>query len=113
MRIACAVLAAVGLLGASGCKSAYVEADVVNETGSPVTLVEVDYPSASFGVEQLAAGAVYHYRFKVLGSGPTTVIWTDAARKQHTVTGPALHEGAAGMLRVTLGGGTAQWDAKL
>jgi hypothetical protein len=113
MRIWLAIVMAAGLLGVSGCRSAYVEADVVNATGSAVTLVEVDYPSASFGVESLGAGAVYHYRFKVLGSGGTTVMWTDAARGQHTAKGPELHEGQAGVLRVTLAGDKAEWVAKL
>jgi hypothetical protein len=85
----------------------------VNATGAAVTLVEVDYPSASFGVEQLAAGGVYHYRLKVLGSGPTTVTWTDGHRTQHTAKGPELHEGQAGVLRVTLKGDTAEWAARL
>jgi hypothetical protein len=113
MRIWVAVLLGAGLIGLGGCKSAYVEADVVNETGAAVTLVEVDYPSASFGVEQLAAGGVYHYRFKVLGSGPTTVTWTDAHRTQHTAKGPELHEGQAGVLRVELERDAAKWVAKL
>ncbi len=109
MRIWLAGCVAVGLLGVVGCRSAYVEADVVNATGAAVSLVEVDYPSASFGVESLAAGARYHYRFKILGSGATKVLWTDAARKEHTVAGPELHEGEQGPLTVTIQGETAAW----
>jgi hypothetical protein len=99
------------LLG--GCKSPYVEADVVNATAAPVTLVELDYPSASFGTGTLAAGATYHYRFKILGSGPTKVLWTDAEHHDHSVTGPSLREGQEGMLKATLTGGTAQWFTRL
>ncbi len=104
---------AVGLVCLCGCRSAYVEADVVNATDAPVTLVEVDYPSASFGVESLAAGTTFHYRFKVLGSGPTKVMWTDAARKDHTAAGPELHEGQQGTLTVMIEGGTAEWKTGL
>jgi hypothetical protein len=75
--------------------------------------VEVDYPSASFGVESLGAGAVYHYRFKILGDGATKVIWTDAARKEHTVSGPVLKEGQQGGLTVRIEGGTAVWKTAL
>ena len=113
MRIAFASVVAVGLLGIGGCKSAYIEASVVNATGAPVSLVEVDYPSASFGVESLAAGATYHYRFKILGSGATKILWTDATRKEHTVGGPALKEGQQGGLTVTIGGDTATWQTAL
>ncbi len=113
MKILVAGLAASVLLGLAGCKSAYVEADVVNATGAAVSLVEVDYPSASFGVESLGAGAVYHYRFKILGNGATKVMWTDATRKEHTVGGPVLHEGQQGGLVVRLEAGTAEWKTAL
>jgi len=103
-------LAAVVLGGLAGCHSHYVEADVKNDSGAAVSLVEVDYPSASFGVESLGAGATYHYRLKILGSGPTKLLWTDAARQDHSVAGPELHEGQSGTLRVTLQGATANWS---
>jgi len=44
----------LAVAGTVGCKSAFVEADVINATAAPVSLVEVDYPSASFGVGSLA-----------------------------------------------------------
>jgi len=113
MRIAFAGIVAVGLLGIGGCKSAYVEAEVVNASGTPVSLVEVDYPSASFGVGALGAGATYHYRFKILGSSATKVLWTDAAQKEHTVSGPVLQEGQQGTLTVTIDSNTAVWATAL
>jgi hypothetical protein len=90
-----------------------VNATVKNDTGAAVTLVEVDYPSASFGRESLAAGAVYPYKFKVLGSGAMKVSWTDAQRKDHTSSGPDLHEGQQGHLAITLTATGAQWTAQL
>jgi hypothetical protein len=102
-----------GLVALAGCRSPYVEADVINATNAPVTLVEVDYPSASFGVGSLAAGATYHYRFKILGSGPTKVLWTDAQRHDHSMAGPQLHEGQAGTLKVSLESSTAAWSTQL
>jgi hypothetical protein len=96
-----------------GCKSPYVNATVKNDTGGAVRVVEVDYPSASFGRESLDAGAVYPYRFKILGSGATKVSWTDAERKQHTSDGPQLHEGQQGQLTITLTSTSAQWSEQL
>jgi hypothetical protein len=113
MRIFAAFGTVVVLLGTLGCHSHYVEADVVNASGAAVTLVEVDYPSASFGVESLGAGATYHYRFKILGDGTAKVMWTDAARKEHTVGGPVLKEGQEGGLTVSIEGGTAVWTTAL
>jgi hypothetical protein len=90
-----------------------VSATVKNDTGAAVTLVEVDYPSASFGRESLPAGATYPYRFKILGSGATKVSWTDAMRKQHAANGPDLHEGQQGQLAITLTPTGAQWSEQL
>jgi hypothetical protein len=103
----------LSLVPLAGCHSPYIEADIVNATNSTLTLVEVDYPSASFGVETLAAGATYHYRFKILGSGPTKVLWTDAARHDHTIPGPSLNEGQQGTLVVTIQPTTATWQTHL
>lgn len=107
------VLALAVVVLAGGCKSPYVSATVKNDTGATVTLIEVDYPSASFGRESLAAGAAYPYRFKILGSGATKVSWTDAERKQHTSAGPDLHEGQHGPLTITLTATGAQWSEQL
>lgn len=102
-----------GVLLLAGCKSAYVGATVRNETGGPVSLLEVDYPSASFGKETLETNGSYSYRFKVLGSGATKVEWTDAARKQHSSTGPTLHEGQHGSLSIVLTAQGALWAPDL
>ncbi len=84
-----------------------------NGTRSSVTLLEVDYPSASFGKETLAADADFHYRFKILGNGGTKVLWTDAAHREHAVAGPNLKEGQEGSIRITLDAATATWEPHL
>jgi len=106
-------LAALAFGGLAGCRSHYVAADVKNSSGATVSLVEVDYPSASFGQQSLAAGASYHYRFKILGDGPTKILWTDAEHNDHTVSGPSLQEGQEGTLTVTITGATALWSTHL
>ena len=104
----------VGIVLLSGCRSAFVNATVKNATDARVSLIEVDYPSASFGRSSLARGEQFSYRFKVLGSGATKVTWTDFRRGTHTATGPELHEGQQGDLTITLTPrGNAQWDAHL
>jgi hypothetical protein len=111
--LACA-LSLLSLVLLTGCKSKHVVAAVRNQTGATVTLVELDYPSASFGKESLASGTEYDYSFKILGSGATKVLWTDAAHQAHTVDGPELDEGQAGSLVVTLEpGGKAVWEKNL
>ena len=103
--------AGISALGLAGCHSAFVDADVVNKTGNSLSLVEVDYPSASFGTESLADGAEYHYRFKVQGSGALKVLWTDTKQVDHSVNGPQLQEGVEGGLKIVLGPGEhVQWN---
>jgi hypothetical protein len=88
------------LLG--GCRSAFVSATITNHSGSPVSLIEVDYPSASFGVGSLAPQATFSYRFKIQGSGPIRIQFNDASGKAHTASGPNLAEGDQGSLGISI-----------
>jgi hypothetical protein len=107
------IVALAGGLTLTGCHSAYIDATIANHSGAAINLVEVDYPSASFGTQNLAAGAEFHYRFKVLGSGPTTVLWTDAAHHDHKNTGPSMEEKDEGRLTVTIDATGASWQETL
>jgi hypothetical protein len=111
MKTGWALLAA-GLAGfGTGCHSAFVEATVSNRTGEQVNVLEVDYPSASFGTETLGVGKDFHYRFKVQGEGGLKALWTDAERHDHSVNGPKLSEGAEGGLTIVLEpGGRVDWQ---
>ena len=62
-----------------------------------MNVVQVDYPHASFGTQQLVPGASFHYRFKLLGSGP---IRLDAHNGEHAQTRPSLNEGQEGQLQI-------------
>lgn len=98
----------------AGCRSAFVSATITNNSAARVTLIEVDYPSASFGVGSLAAGAQFHYRFKILGSGPVKLQYTDASGKEHTATGPDLQEDQQGSLRINIdASGNVSWAPDL
>ncbi len=98
----------------TGCHSAYIEATVSNRTPQPLTLLEVDYPSASFGTQNLAPGQNFHYRFKILGSGATTIVWTDATQHDHKNSGPQLLEGEEGNLNIVFTpDGSPTWNLRL
>lgn len=99
--IAAILLPLFGML--CGCHSSQIDATVENRTGAAIELLEVDYPSASFGADSLGPGADYHYRFQVRLSGPVKVQYTESA--SHTVrqkTGPELFEGQEGHLEIVL-----------
>ena len=100
-------------LAGVGCHSPFVNATLRNETGGTVSPVEVDYPGASFGIPSLASGATYSYRFKILGSGGSKIVWTDAAQHDHTVAGPAMQEGEEGTLQIVLSPTGVRWTPAL
>ena len=93
-----------------GCHSAHVEVAVENRTGSPIRLLEVDYPSASFGSDTLGADATFHYRIQVQGNGPVKVQYTAGNGQQPQVSGPTLAERQEGTLEIVLlPGGKAEF----
>jgi len=89
-------------LSCIGCKSYWVDTRVENQTGQPVRQLEVDYPSASFGVNNLAPGAVMHYRFQIRGSGPVKVEYISNDGKSNRAQGLTLMERQQGQLTLRL-----------
>jgi len=99
------VSSAVLLIAATAlaaCHSYHVDATVENRTGGPVQLLEVDYPSASFGADKLAPGEVYHYRIQLRGAGPLKVQFTPADGHQANINGPTVAERQEGSLQIVL-----------
>jgi hypothetical protein len=108
------LLLLIAVFSLTACRSAYVETTIENTGPAPLHLIEVDYPSASFGMQSLDAHAIYHYRFKIQGSGPVTLTFNDAAGKPHTAAGPTLKEGQQGNLHITIGpSANVGWGADL
>lgn len=110
MRLLRGSLALLPLLLFVGCHSAFVEATVSNRSSQRLQLIEVDYPSASFGTQVLEPGAEFHYRFKVLGEGKLKLIYTDAAHKEQKSDGPELKEGAEGPLHIIIESSGTKWQ---
>jgi len=100
MRILLATTAALLLL--AGCSSPYVQTIVANRTGGDIADLQVDYPSASFGTDKLPNDADFKYRFKIQGSGPIKLSYTDAGHHDLAISGPNLYEGQRGILRITI-----------
>ncbi len=113
-RIFAASALAVLSLALSGCHSHFVEAAIDNQGSAPVSLIEVDYPSASFGIGSLAAHTQFYYRFKIQGSGPLKIEFTDAAGKVHTEQGPNLDQGQEGRIIIAIDSNAdVAWQPKL
>ena len=90
------------LAAATGCHSFHVETTVENRTGEAIQLLEVDYPSASFGAGILASGADFHYSIQLRGSGPVKVQYTAKDLHQVQIEGPTLAEPQEGQLEIVL-----------
>jgi hypothetical protein len=105
MRYARLFVSAVLLLccfSISACHSYHIEATIENHTGSAVSLLEVDYPSASFGTGTLASDDVFRYRIQTRGSGPLKVQYTTSSGRQVQITGPTLYEKQEGSINIIL-----------
>jgi hypothetical protein len=105
------------LFAASGCHSYHIDTTVENRTGGEIRLLEVDYPSASFGADSLTSGADYHYRIQLRGQGPLKVQYTvgEAGQSQvKTIAGPTVAERQEGRLEILLlPGGKAEFHPEL
>jgi hypothetical protein len=113
-----ASFAVAALISMAGCHSYHVETTVENRTGAPIQLLEVDYPSASFGADSLAAGGVFHYRIQLRGTGPLKVQYTagdgSPMQRQVQIDGPTLAERQEGQLKIVLlPGGKAEFHPEL
>jgi hypothetical protein len=107
-------LISCALFAATACHSYHIDATIENRTGADIQLLEVDYPSASFGADHLASGATYHYRFQVRDSGPIKITYTGPDQKQIQIAGPTLVERQQGQLKIVLlPAGKAQFQPQL
>ena len=86
----------------AGCHSPWIQCTIVNQQATPVSLVQVSYPGGTFGVQTIAPGAAFHYRFRDLSDELASIDFTDATQKDHKIKGPHLKQGQEGTLRITI-----------
>ena len=85
-----------------GCRSHVIQVTLVNTSDQPVSTIIVDYPGATFGVNQLTPGKTFAYRIKPLETGPLKVQYTDAQGTIHQYLGLSLHKNNEGSIDVKL-----------
>ena len=107
------LLLSLALLPLASCHSSFIQTTITNSTSQSIQLFELDYPTASFGGQNLAPNGVFHYRFKVIGQGPAKLTWTTSTGQDHSSQGPSLHEDQEGTLNVTIRTQDAAWDSNL
>ena len=102
MRRFASIAALFAVSALTGCHSHYIQTTITNNSGADVEVVQVDYPSASFGIQKLAAGGSFHYRYKLLGSGNIKIGFTDVHKGEHHIAGPWLNEGSQGTVDINI-----------
>ena len=116
-KFACRLLAAAAFtlpLATIGCKNAWINARVENQSGETIHQLEVDYPSASFGADSLAPGATMLYKLQVRGNGPIKVEYTIGNGHIAHAKGPNLSDGQQGRLTIhLLPQGKTEFEAKV
>ncbi|HEY5253413.1 MAG TPA: hypothetical protein VIJ53_02085 [Acidobacteriaceae bacterium] len=106
--------ALASLMMTVGCRAKLVEVRVVNSGTTDLHNIEVDYPSASFGMSNLAAGTTYVYRIQLQDAGRMKVEFSDSKEQPHSGKGPYVEQGQQGTLTITLdGSGKNRWDPQL
>ncbi len=100
LRALCA--ASVLLALPAGCHSPWIQCTIVNEQATPVSLVQMSYPGGTFGVQTIAPGGSFHYRFRDLGDDQASIDFTDAGHHDHKAKGPQLKKRQEGTLRITI-----------
>jgi hypothetical protein len=86
----------------TGCRSHVISARLVNDSSQPVSMIIVDYPGATFGVNSLAPGKSFQYRFKALDTGALKIQFTDAQGVVHNVTGPKVVKNQEGHMEIRI-----------
>jgi len=113
MRAFRIVVLASLLAAAVGCRSRVVQITLVNASQQPLSTIVVDYPRATFGLNQLDPGKTYSYPIKPQGTGNVNIQFADAAGHSHTYTGPALHKNDEGTIIVTMTQAAATSESNL
>ena len=106
--------AGFAMLAMAGCHSHYVQTTIMNDGPTTLENIEVDYPSASFGLASLAPGARFNYRFKIDGSGKMKLLTQSNLGQASSEVGPYVAEGQEGSLEIDMNrAGKNVWTVKL
>lgn len=86
----------------AGCRSRVVRVNLINTSSQPLHTIVVDYPGATFGVDQLDPGKTYQYPVKPQKTGKLKIQFVDANGHPHSYSGPELHRNDEGTVEVKL-----------
>ena len=90
------------LLAATGCRSHVIKVSLTNTSAQSVSMIEVAYPGASFGVNTLAPGKTFQYIIKPVEDGILKIQFADAKGTTHKTYGPEVKKGQEGSIEIML-----------
>ncbi|HMC32467.1 MAG TPA: hypothetical protein VKL99_16645 [Candidatus Angelobacter sp.] len=102
MRTAKAVIVLLFAAMLAGCRAHMVTIRLINTSIEPLSIIIVDYPSATFGKDKLVPGETFSSPVKLTETGPLKVQFTDAKGANHTYIGPIVHQNAEGSIEIKL-----------
>ena len=102
MRTARVIIALLLSAVLAGCRAHMATIRLVNTSTEPISTIIVDYPSATFGKDQLAPGETFSSPVKLTDTGALKVRFTDAQGHEHIFAGPTLHSNQGGTIQVRL-----------
>jgi hypothetical protein len=95
-------LALLALALLAGCRAHMVSIRLTNSSAGPLSTIIVDYPSATFGKDQLAPNETFASSVRFTDDGPIKVRFTDAQGHNHLYTGPVVHKNDEGSIDLKL-----------
>jgi hypothetical protein len=93
-------LAVLLILSATGCRSRVINVRLVNDSAQPISVIIIDYPGATFGVNTLAPGKSFQYRFQPSENGALKIQFTNAQGVIHKITGPTVQRNQEGRMEI-------------
>jgi|SRR6185312_3059469 len=94
----------------ASCHSHVVQVKLTNTSSQALSVVVVDYPGATFGVNRLDPGKTYSYPVKPQETGQLKIQFTDVNGKIHNATGPEMHKNDEGTIEVKLDQESAKFE---
>ena len=103
MKVFCSAAFLVVLLAVSACTHSHViQVNVTNASNEKVSTVVIDYPEATFGINELAPGKSFQYKIKPTASGALKIAFVNAHGIDRVSAGPVVHKNDEGSIEIKL-----------
>ena len=93
----------VALLAVSGCSHSHViQVNITNTSNEKLFTIVIDYPEATFGVNELAPGKSFQYKIKPTANGALKISFRNARGMSREAAGPVVNKNDEGSIDIKL-----------